>query len=85
VEIWTQIHADGTCTRRVEYRLERVDTERDDAPLEIPDAENPFRLLHRFASGDAWSIVQERRGLALHVTAEAGELSPRPTPSTATT
>ena len=26
VDLFTQIHADGTCTRRVEYRLERVDT-----------------------------------------------------------
>jgi hypothetical protein len=75
VEIWTQIQADGTCARRVEYRLERVDSERDDAPLEIPDAQSPFRLLHRFPSGGAWSVIQERRGLALQATAEAPALA----------
>ena len=37
VEIWTQIHADGSCSRRIEYRLERADDGRD-SPLEIPDA-----------------------------------------------
>lgn len=74
VEIWTQIHADGSCARRIEYRLERVDTGKEDAPLEIPAAEDPFRPLHRFPSGDAWSVARDRRGLALQVTAEAGSL-----------
>jgi hypothetical protein len=74
VEIWTQIHPDGSCSRRVEYRLERADSERKDASLEIPDDEDPFRLLHRFPSGDSWTVARERRGLALHATAEAALL-----------
>jgi hypothetical protein len=33
VDVLTQFHADGTCTRRVEYRLERVDTEKEEEDL----------------------------------------------------
>jgi hypothetical protein len=71
VEIWTQVHADGSCSRRIEYRLERVDTDRDGVALEIPAAEDPFRLLHRFPSAEAWTVTREQIGRALAVNAEA--------------
>jgi hypothetical protein len=66
VDLFTQIHADGTCTRRVEYRLERVDTDKGDARVAIPPSEDPLRNLHRFPSGDPWQLREETE-TGLHV------------------
>jgi hypothetical protein len=59
VDLFTQIHADGSCTRRVEYRLERVDTDRGDARVAIPPEQDPLRTLHRFPSGEPWQVREE--------------------------
>jgi len=66
VDLFTQIHADGTCTRRVEYRLERVDPEKGDARVAIPPDQDPLRTLHRFPSGEAWQVRDEAQ-TGLHV------------------
>lgn len=77
VDVTTQVFADGSCQRRVEYRLERVDTEGGKArPVEIPEAEDPFRLLHRFPAGEAWSVMLARDGTARTAVAEAALSSP---------
>jgi hypothetical protein len=66
VELFTQVHADGSCTRRVEYRLERVDTEKGDRRVEIRPEDDPLRKWHRFPSGDPWQ-VREETDTGLHV------------------
>jgi hypothetical protein len=66
VELFTQIHGDGSCTRRVEYRLERVDTDKGDARVAIPPAEDRLRTQHRFPSGEPWQIREETQ-TGLHV------------------
>ncbi len=76
VELFTQIHGDGTCTRRVEYRLERVDTDKGEARVAIPPAEDMLRTLHRFPSGEIWQMRDEAQ-TGLHVvTLEATLPSP---------
>jgi len=59
VDLFTQIHGDGTCTRRVEYRLERVDTDKGDTRVAIPPADDMLATLHRFPSGEAWQVREE--------------------------
>jgi hypothetical protein len=59
VEMFTQLHGDGTCTRRIEYRLERVDTDKGDARAAIPSDEDPLVVQHRFPSGDPWRMRDE--------------------------
>jgi len=66
VELFTQVHADGTCTRRVEYRLERVDNDKGAARVAIPPADDILRTLHRFPSGDPWQMREEEEA-GLHV------------------
>jgi len=66
VELFTQIHADGSCTRRVEYRLERVDTNKGDARVEIRPEDDPLRRWHRFPAGEPWQ-VREEADTGLHV------------------
>jgi hypothetical protein len=66
VELYTQIHADGSCTRRVEYRLERVDTEKGDARVAISPDKDALRTLHRFPSGEPWQL-REETDTGLHV------------------
>jgi hypothetical protein len=66
VELFTQVHGDGTCTRRVEYRLERVDTDKGDARVEIRPENDPLQRWHRFPSGEPWQ-VREERDTGLHV------------------
>lgn len=75
VEIRTQIHGDGTCTRRIEYRLERFDTDKD-ARVAIPPAEDLLQQ-HRFPTGEPWQKSEET-DLGLHVvTLEAKLASPQ--------
>jgi hypothetical protein len=59
VEIHTQIFPDGSCTRRIEYVLERVDTDRGGRRVEISPDESPLRTRHRFPSGEAWRVEEE--------------------------
>jgi len=59
VEIQTQVYSDGSCTRRIEYVLERVDTDRGGRRVEIPPDADPLRMMHRFPSGDAWRVDEE--------------------------
>jgi hypothetical protein len=66
VELFTQVHADGTCTRRVEYRLERVDTEKGDARVEIRREDDTLVRWHRFPSGEVWQVREETQ-TGLHV------------------
>jgi hypothetical protein len=66
VELFTQIHGDGTCTRRVEYRLERVDTNKGDLRVEIRPEDDPLRRWHRFPAGEPWQVREEAE-TGLHV------------------
>jgi hypothetical protein len=59
VQLHTQVFADGSCTRRIEYVLERVDTDRGDRRVDIPPDGDPLRQKHRFPSGEAWRIEEE--------------------------
>lgn len=59
VDLFTQVHPDGTCTRRVEYRLERVDTQKGDLRVEIRPEDDPLRKWHRFPSGEPWQVREE--------------------------
>jgi len=65
VDLFTQLHADGSCTRRVSYRVERVDTEKGDARVAIPKDKDPLRQF-RVPAGEPWR-VQEEEQLGLHV------------------
>jgi hypothetical protein len=76
VEITTRILADGTTLRRTEYRLVRVDTDKDDVPLPLPPAEDPLRLLHRFPAGESWAVRDQPEEKAHGVTLEATLPSP---------
>jgi hypothetical protein len=68
VDVTTYVHADGSCTRRIEYRLERV---KDGKSLELPPAEDSLRLLHRFPTGDRWTVKHDTEPTRHLVTAEA--------------
>lgn len=73
VDVTTYVHADGSCTRRVEYRLERRD---NDKAVEIPAAEDSLRLLHRFPQGERWTVKHEAAPLQRLVSLEATLASP---------
>lgn len=77
VELFTQLNADGTCTRRATYRLERVDTEKADARVAIPPGDDPFARQYRFPAGEPWRRSdQSEPGLRV-VTLEAQLPSPQ--------
>jgi len=57
VDITTRIQPDGSCIRRIEYRFERVDSGREPGQKPRID-EGAFFRLHRFPSGDPWSVVR---------------------------
>lgn len=73
VDITTQLMPDGTCTRRVEYSLERIDTEKD-RRVEIVPADDPLRALHRFPTGESWSVRDDARA-DLHTVLVEGTLA----------
>jgi hypothetical protein len=57
VEMTTVIRADGSCSRRVEYRLEHFDSAKDEAPaIAIAPEKDGLRLFHRFPAGEPWSV-----------------------------
>jgi hypothetical protein len=66
VEMYTQLHGDVSCTRRLEYRLERVDTDKGDTRVAIPASEDLLVVQHRFPSGDPWRRRDESE-TGLHV------------------
>jgi hypothetical protein len=70
VEVTTYLHGDGSCTRKIEYKLERVDADKS-RTLEVPPAEDPLRLLHRFPQGDRWSVREDASPTRHLVAAEA--------------
>jgi hypothetical protein len=75
VDIRTDVRADGSCTRRIEYRLERTPSnDREDGTpgyLKAPD-QDPLRTSFRFPTGDRWTVRDEVRSDDLHlVVAEA--------------
>lgn len=73
VDIHTKVYADGSCQRRIEYRLER--TAGDDSFRQSPD-QDPLRRFFRLPSGPTWS-VDEKVDDDLHVaSAEAFLRSP---------
>jgi len=75
VDITTRIFADGSCSRRIEYRLVRVDSANNKA-LEILPAEDPLRLLHRFPRGEPWAVTDDARADQHTVEVEATLPSP---------
>jgi len=76
VEIHTQVFSDGSCTRRIEYVLERIDTDRGGRRVDIPPETNPLRRMHRFPSGEAWRIEEETSGDLRRIVIEATLPSP---------
>jgi hypothetical protein len=59
VEIETRIHADGSCTRRIQYRLERVDRDKArEQRAEIRPENDPLRY-HRFPAGGLWTMREQ--------------------------
>jgi hypothetical protein len=56
VDMATRVLADGSCQRRIEYRLERVDNDKNGQRVPIPPAESPLRVLHRFPQGEGWTV-----------------------------
>ena len=76
VDITTVVHGDGSCTRRTVYRLQRVDSEDKGTPPDLPQSEDPLRLLHRFPSGEAWTVQHEVKGNVHGVTLEGTFPSP---------
>ena len=57
VELHTQVHLDGTCTRRVEYVLERVDTDRAGAEAFLVCSAWPYPRL------EPWLLLTRVRAL----------------------
>jgi hypothetical protein len=62
VDIRTQIYADGSCDRRIEYRLER--SKRENGPpdpasgfRQAPDSD-PLRRFFRLPTGPAWTVEE---------------------------
>jgi hypothetical protein len=77
VELFTQVHGDGSCTRRIEYRLERTDSDQGDARVAIPPDDDLLFKQHRFLSGEPWQKTEQAE-LGLHaVTLEAKLASPQ--------
>jgi hypothetical protein len=72
VDMSTRVLADGSCQRRIEYRLERVDADQNKR-LRIPPAESPLRTLHHFPQGDGWQLREDLDG-DVHVVLVEGTL-----------
>jgi len=77
VNIRTDVKADGSCTRRIEYRLERSEEKghgsKEPTPGYLGDpASDPLNTFFRFPSGEPWSVSNEVQSDDKHtVTAEA--------------
>ena len=77
VNIRTEVRADGSCTRRIEYRLERTERNKSDRKDPEPGyrkdpASDPLRAFFRFPAGEPWVVSNELQGDDKHtVSAEA--------------
>ncbi|MFI5006168.1 MAG: hypothetical protein ACHQKZ_01960 [Solirubrobacterales bacterium] len=77
VDVTTVIRSDGSCSRRVEYRLEHFDSAKAEAaPIAIEPEKDGLRLFHRFPAGEAWSVRDEPEARLHSVTAEGLLASP---------
>lgn len=77
VEITTRILPDGTMLRRTEYRLERVDLEKEEKLLALPrPEEDVLRRLHRFPTGEQWTLIDEPGDKLHRLVTEATLASP---------
>ena len=78
VEISTRIHPDGSCERRIEYRLEHSDTDKSGARVRVPidPGKDGLRRLHRFPSAEPWRVRDESGPESHVVVAEAFLPSP---------
>jgi hypothetical protein len=78
VDIRTDVRGDGSCTRRIEYRLQREHQKdrKDTAPgyRTAPD-QDPLRAAFRFPAGERWTVRDEVRGDDLHVVSAEAALS----------
>ncbi|PYQ20692.1 MAG: hypothetical protein DMF79_09755, partial [Acidobacteria bacterium] len=74
VEVTTVVRADGSCSRRVEYRLEHV--EKDGTRVPLDPEKDALRLFHRFPQGEAWTVRDEVASDSHTVVAEAALSSP---------
>jgi hypothetical protein len=64
VTIRTDVRADGSCTRRVEYRLERTEDKGRDRKASTPGyrhdpATDPLSTFFRFPAREPWSVTNE--------------------------
>jgi hypothetical protein len=77
VTIRTDVRADGSCTRRIQYRLERTERRKGDRKDPAPGyrqdpSSDPLSTFFRFPSGEPWSVSNEVQGDDKHsVDAEA--------------
>jgi hypothetical protein len=67
VDINTVIHGDGSCTRHVLYKLERTSDDGGD-PADLSLDQDPLRLLHRYPTGDPWTVQQDVKARSHTVT-----------------
>jgi hypothetical protein len=58
VEIQTQIHADGSCTRRTQYRFERTGKNQAGGPAAIRPEDDPLRF-QTFPTGEPWAVREQ--------------------------
>ena len=73
VDITTRIHPDGTCERRIEYRLEHSDTDKegDRKRVAIDPEKDALRRFHRFPTVEPWRLREERTADSHVVVVEA--------------
>jgi hypothetical protein len=72
VTFYTQIAADGGCTRRTEYRLRRTSDRNKDAPgFDQAPRTDPLRMAFRFPTGDRWTITDKAAADAHDVSLDA--------------
>jgi hypothetical protein len=76
VDIKTQVFRDGTCQRRVEYRYERVDSQKEGVRSSISPDTDPLRLYHRFPSVEPWALENDAGPEVHTVISEAFLTSP---------
>jgi hypothetical protein len=71
VQITTRIHADGSCLRRTEYRIERAPREEGVPQPGAAPEDDPLDTLHRYPSGEAWQVRHDRSSNVRTVVSEA--------------
>lgn len=71
VEINTVVHGDGSCARHVVYQLERTSGDGAEPAPELSEDQDPLRLLHRYPTGDAWTVQHEVKARSHMVTLDA--------------